>query len=55
MALGVGYIVAAARARGSLGAAHDASGGWTVPLVVLMAMTAAELAARASRRRATVR
>jgi CP family cyanate transporter-like MFS transporter len=42
MALCLGYLVAAA-GPWLLGAVHDASGGWTVPLVVLIAITVAEL------------
>jgi CP family cyanate transporter-like MFS transporter len=42
MALCVGYLVAAA-GPWLLGAVHDAAGGWTLPLVVLIAITAAEL------------
>ena len=42
MALCVGYLVAAA-GPWLLGAVHDASGDWTLPLVVLIAMTLAEL------------
>ena len=42
MALCVGYLVAAA-GPWLLGAVHDASGDWTVPLVVLIAITLAEL------------
>jgi CP family cyanate transporter-like MFS transporter len=42
MALCVGYLVAAT-GPWLLGAVHDASGDWTVPLVVLIAMTLAEL------------
>jgi CP family cyanate transporter-like MFS transporter len=52
MALCVGYLVAAA-GPWLLGAVHDASGDWKVPVVVLIAITLAELvpgvpAARAS-------
>ena len=52
MALCVGYLVAAA-GPWLLGAVHDASGDWTIPVVVLIAITLAELvpgvpAARAS-------
>ena len=43
MALCVGYLVAAS-GPWLLGAVHDASGNWTVPLVVLIAITLAELA-----------
>jgi len=42
MALCVGYLVAAA-GPWLLGAVHDASGDWTLPLVVLIAITLAEL------------
>ena len=42
MALCVGYLVAAT-GPWLLGAVHDASGDWTVPLVVLIAITLAEL------------
>jgi len=42
MALCVGYLVAAT-GPWLLGAVHDASGNWTAPLVVLIAMTLAEL------------
>ena len=42
MALCVGYLVAAA-GPWLLGAVHDASGDWTLPLVVLIATTLAEL------------
>ncbi|HET8949074.1 MAG TPA: MFS transporter [Solirubrobacteraceae bacterium] len=42
MALCVGYLVAAA-GPWLLGAVHDASGDWTVPLIVLVAITLAEL------------
>jgi MFS transporter, CP family, cyanate transporter len=52
MMLCVGYLVAAA-GPWLLGAVHDAAGDWTAPLVVLIAITLAELvpgvvAARAS-------
>ena len=42
MSLCVGYLVAAT-GPWLLGAVHDWSGGWTAPLVVLIAITAAEL------------
>ena len=42
MSLCVGYIVAAA-GPWLLGAANDLSGGWTVPLIVLAAMSLLEL------------
>jgi len=42
MALSVGYLIAAVGPF-LLGAAHDVTGGWTVPLVLLLAITAAEL------------
>jgi MFS transporter, CP family, cyanate transporter len=42
MALGIGYTVAAA-GPWILGAVHDASGDWTAPLAVLLAMTLLEL------------
>jgi CP family cyanate transporter-like MFS transporter len=42
MALTVGYLVAAT-GPWLLGAVHDAAGGWTVPLIVLIAVTLAEL------------
>jgi CP family cyanate transporter-like MFS transporter len=44
MALGIGYLVAAA-GPWLLGAVHDASGGWTAPLVVLAVVTVLELPA----------
>ncbi|HEY6053974.1 MAG TPA: hypothetical protein VIU86_08585, partial [Gaiellaceae bacterium] len=44
MALAVGYGIAAL-APWLLGLARDASGGWTLPLVLLLAITAAELPA----------
>jgi CP family cyanate transporter-like MFS transporter len=44
MTLSVGYLVAAA-GPWLLGAVHDASGDWTVPLVVLIAITLSELVA----------
>ncbi len=43
MALAVGYLVAAT-GPWLLGAVHDASGDWTLPLIVLIAITLAELA-----------
>jgi CP family cyanate transporter-like MFS transporter len=43
MALSVGYLVAAA-GPWLLGVAHDATGGWTVPLALLIAITVSELA-----------
>jgi CP family cyanate transporter-like MFS transporter len=43
MALSIGYLVAAI-GPALLGVAHDLSGGWDVPLVLLVAITAAELA-----------
>ena len=43
MSLCVGYVVAAA-GPWLLGAVHDATGGWTVPLVALAAMSALQLA-----------
>ena len=43
MALCVGFVVAAA-GPWLLGAVHDATGGWTVALVALAAMTVLELA-----------
>jgi CP family cyanate transporter-like MFS transporter len=42
MALSVGYLVAAT-GPWLLGAVHDAAGNWTVPLIVLIAITLAEL------------
>ncbi len=42
MALSVGYLIAAAGPF-LLGASHDLTGGWTTPLVLLLAITAAEL------------
>ena len=42
MALCVGYLVAAT-GPWLLGAVHDASGDWTAPLIVLIAITLAEL------------
>jgi CP family cyanate transporter-like MFS transporter len=42
MTLSVGYLVAAT-GPWLLGAVHDAAGGWTAPLVVLIASTLAEL------------
>jgi CP family cyanate transporter-like MFS transporter len=42
MTLSVGYLVAAT-GPWLLGAVHDAAGGWTAPLVVLIAITLAEL------------
>jgi CP family cyanate transporter-like MFS transporter len=42
MALCVGYLVAAT-GPWLLGAVHDWTGDWTAPLVVLIAITAAEL------------
>ena len=48
MALCVGYLVAAT-GPWLLGAVHDASGDWTVPLIVLIAITLAELRARRAR------
>jgi MFS transporter, CP family, cyanate transporter len=42
MALCAGYLIAAT-GPWLLGAIHDATGDWTIPLVVLIAMTAAEL------------
>jgi len=42
MALTVGYLVAAT-GPWLLGAVHDATGNWTVPLAVLIAITLAEL------------
>jgi len=42
MALCVGYLVAAT-GPWLLGAVHDASGNWTLPWVVLIAITLAEL------------
>ena len=44
MTLSVGYLVAAA-GPWLLGAVHDASGDWTVPLLVLIAITLSELVA----------
>jgi len=44
MALSVGYLVAAI-GPALLGVAHDVSGGWNVPLLLLIAITAAELPA----------
>jgi CP family cyanate transporter-like MFS transporter len=43
MALSIGYLVAAI-GPALLGVAHDLSDGWDVPLVLLVAITAAELA-----------
>jgi len=43
MALSVGYLVAAA-GPWLAGLAHDLTGGWTAPLVVLIGITVAELA-----------
>ena len=54
MALCVGYLVAAT-GPWLLGAVHDASGDWTVPLVVLIAITLAELLPGVPGGRATVR
>ena len=42
MTLSVGYLVASA-GPSLVGLGHDLTGGWTVPLVLLMAITAAEL------------
>jgi CP family cyanate transporter-like MFS transporter len=42
--MGAGYIVAAG-GPALVGAVHDATGGWTAPLIVLLAMTAPQLAA----------
>jgi CP family cyanate transporter-like MFS transporter len=42
MALSVGYLLASIGPF-LAGLAHDASGGWTLPLALLLAMTAAEL------------
>jgi CP family cyanate transporter-like MFS transporter len=42
MTLCVGYLVAAA-GPWLLGAVHDAAGDWTAPLIVLIAITLAEL------------
>jgi CP family cyanate transporter-like MFS transporter len=42
MTLCVGYLVAAA-GPWLLGAVHDAAGDWSAPLVVLIAITLAEL------------
>ncbi len=44
MAMGIGYLVAAC-GPALVGAAHDASGGWTVPLVVLLVMAALQFPA----------
>ena len=44
MALSVGYLISSVGPF-LLGAVHDASGGWTVPLALLLAITAAELPA----------
>jgi CP family cyanate transporter-like MFS transporter len=41
MSMGVGYVIAAA-GPAIVGAMRDASGGWTWPIVVLMAITLAE-------------
>jgi CP family cyanate transporter-like MFS transporter len=41
MSMGVGYLIAAS-GPAIVGAARDASGGWTWPIVVLLAMTLAE-------------
>jgi CP family cyanate transporter-like MFS transporter len=46
MALGIGYVVAAA-GPWLLGAVHDASGGWTAPLVLLAVVTVLEFPAGA--------
>jgi len=43
MALCVGYLVAAS-GPWILGVAHDLSGSWSVPLVVLLAITLIQLA-----------
>lgn len=43
MTLSVGYLVAAA-GPWLLGVAHDATGGWTVPLALLLGITVSELA-----------
>jgi CP family cyanate transporter-like MFS transporter len=44
MALSVGYLIAAVGPF-LLGAAHDLTGGWTAPLVLLLAITLAEVPA----------
>jgi CP family cyanate transporter-like MFS transporter len=44
MAMGIGYLVAAA-GPSIIGAVHDASGGWTAPLIVLLVMTALQFPA----------
>jgi CP family cyanate transporter-like MFS transporter len=44
MAMGAGYVVAAG-GPALVGAVHDATGGWTAPLIVLLAMIALQLPA----------
>jgi CP family cyanate transporter-like MFS transporter len=44
MAMGLGYLIAAA-GPALVGAVHDATGGWTAPLWVLLAMGALQLPA----------
>jgi MFS transporter, CP family, cyanate transporter len=54
MALTVGYLVAAT-GPWLVGAVHDVTGNWTVPLVVLIAITLAELVpGRVAARRRTI-
>ncbi|MFL5928307.1 MAG: hypothetical protein ACJ77E_15360 [Gaiellaceae bacterium] len=43
MALTVGYLLASAGPF-LAGVAHDATGGWTLPLLFMLAITAGELA-----------
>jgi CP family cyanate transporter-like MFS transporter len=42
MMLSIGYIIAAA-GPGLLGLVHDATGAWTAPVLVLLAITLLEL------------
>jgi CP family cyanate transporter-like MFS transporter len=51
MTLSVGYLLASL-GPAALGVAHDVSGGWTVPVVVLIAITATEFFAGLSATRA---
>jgi CP family cyanate transporter-like MFS transporter len=44
MAMGVGYLIAST-GPAIVGAVRDASGGWTWPIIVLLAMTAAQVPA----------
>jgi CP family cyanate transporter-like MFS transporter len=41
MSMGVGYVIASS-GPAIVGAVRDASSGWTLPIVVLLAMTLAE-------------